>query len=160
MYKKLNSILFLYLLTKFQSDAQRESYDDFHQVTCLECNSGVCKKTNFLRSYLCKYRATSSKVRTRDSTRFLLKWVFFLASETSQKKNYSEHSTMTCLEQRNPRIQSSDTKCYGTSSRKDRKDRSTPQNLASSRGKPPLHYKNEQFLDDPNDKTSFLYIGV
>jgi len=27
-------------------------------------------------------------------------------------------------------------------------------------GKPPLHYINEQFLDDTNDKTSFLCIGV
>ena len=51
---------------------------------------------------------------------------FFLTSETSQKKSYSENATMTCLEQRNPRIQSSDTKCYETSSRKDRKDISTP----------------------------------
>ena len=51
---------------------------------------------------------------------------FFATSETSQKKGYSENSTMTCLEQRNPRIPSSDTKCYETSSRKDRKDRSTP----------------------------------
>ena len=50
--------------------------------------------------------------------------------------------------------------CYETNSRKDRKDRSTPYNSASSRGKPPLHYINEQFLDDTNDKTSFLYIGV
>ena len=24
-------------------------------------------------------------------------------------------------------------------------------------GQPPLHYINEQFLDDTNDKTSFLY---
>ena len=126
IYKKLQSVLFLYLLTKFQSDAQRESYDDFPQVTCLECNSGVCKKTNFLRSYLCKYSAKSSEIRTRDSVRFLLKWVFFLASETLQKKSYSENSTMTYLEQRNPRIQSSDTKCYETNSQKDRKDRSTP----------------------------------
>ena len=85
---------------------------------------------------------------------------FFLASETSQKKNYSENSTMTYLEQRNPRIQSSDTKCYETCSQKDRKDRSMPYNSTSSRGKPPLHYINEQFLDDTNDKTSFLYIGV
>ena len=30
---------------------------------------------------------------------------FFATSETSQKKSYSENSTMTCLEQRNPRIQ-------------------------------------------------------
>ena len=51
---------------------------------------------------------------------------FFSTSETSQKKSYSENSMMTCLEQRNPRIQSSDTKFYETSSRKDRKDRSTP----------------------------------
>jgi len=49
---------------------------------------------------------------------------------------------------------------YETSSRKDRKDRSTPYNLASSRGQPPLHYINEQFLDDTNENTSFLYIGV
>jgi len=34
------------------------------------------------------------------------------------------------------------------------------QNSASSRGKPPLHYINEQFFDDSNEKTSFLYIGV
>ena len=40
-----------------------------------------------------------------------------------RKKSYSENSTMTYLEQRNPRIQNSDTKCYETSSRK---DRSTP----------------------------------
>ena len=37
---------------------------------------------------------------------------FFATSETSRKKSYSENATMTCLEQRNPRIQSSDTKCY------------------------------------------------
>ena len=43
---------------------------------------------------------------------------------------------------------------------KDRKERSVPYKSASSRGKPPLHYTNEQFLDDSNDKTSFLYIGV
>ena len=35
-----------------------------------------------------------------------------------RKKSYSENATMTCLEQRNPRIQSSDTKCYETSSKK------------------------------------------
>ena len=66
---------------------------------------------------------------------------------------------MTCLKKRNPRIQSSDAKCYETSSQNDRKDRSTPYNLASSRGKPPLHYTNEKFLDDINKKT-FLYKGV
>ena len=67
---------------------------------------------------------------------------------------------MACLEQGNPRIQSPHTKCYETSSRKDRKDRSMPYNSASSRGKPRLHYINEKSLDDSNDKTSFLYIGV
>ena len=76
IYKKLQSVLFLYLLTKFQSDPQRESYDDFPQVTCFECNSGVCKKTNFLRSYLRKYRAKRSEIQTQGSARFLLKWVF------------------------------------------------------------------------------------
>ena len=126
IYKKLQSVLFLYLLTKFQSNAPRKSYDDFPQVTCLECNSGICKKTNFLRSYLRKYHVKSSEIRTEGSARFLLKWVCFATSETSQKKSYSENSTMTCLEQRNPRIQSSDTKCYDTSSQKDRKERSTP----------------------------------
>jgi len=30
----------------------------------------------------------------------------------------------------------------------------------SLRGQTPLHYTNEKFLDDTNDKTSFLYIGV
>ena len=33
---------------------------------------------------------------------------------------------MTYLEQQNPRIQSSDTKCYETNSQKDRKDSWTP----------------------------------
>ena len=83
------------------------------------------KKTNFLRSYLCQYSAKSFEIRTRGSVQFCLKWVFF-ASETSQKKSYSENATLTYLEQRNPRIQSSDTKCYETSSRIDRKYRSTP----------------------------------
>ena len=57
--------------------------------------------------------------------KFFSNGFFFATSETSQKTSYSENATMTCLEQRNPRIQSSDTKCYETSSRKDRKDRST-----------------------------------
>ena len=160
IYKKLQSVLFLYLLTKFQSDAQRESYDDFPQVTCLECNLGVCKKTNFLRSYLREYSPKRSEIQTRDSMRCLLKWVFFFCFSNITERSYSENSMMTYLGQRNPRIQSSDTKCYETSSRKDRKDRSTTQNSASSRGKPPLHYINEKFFDDTNEKTSFLYIGV
>ena len=48
---------------------------------------------------------------------------FFVASEMSQNKSYSENSTMTCLEQWNPRIQSSNTKCYETNSQKDIKER-------------------------------------
>ena len=40
---------------------------------------------------------------------------FFFASETLQEKIYSENSTMTYYEQRNPRIQSFDTKRYETS---------------------------------------------
>ena len=118
IYKKLQSILFLYLLTKFQSDSQRESYDNFPQVTCLECNLGVHKKTKFIRSYLRKYSAKSYEIWTQGSIQFLLKWVFFLASKTSQEKSYSKNSMMTCLEQRNPRIQSSDTKCYETAQEK------------------------------------------
>ena len=66
------------------------------------------------------------KLRPKVQSQFFSNGFFFSTSETSQKRSYSENATMTCLEQRNPRIQSSDTKCYETSSRKDRKDRSTP----------------------------------
>jgi len=85
---------------------------------------------------------------------------FFFRFWNITEKSYIENSTMTYLEQKNPRIQSSNTKCYEISSQKDRKDRLTPYNSASWRGKPPLHYTNEQFLNDTNEKTSFLYIGV
>jgi len=51
-----------------------------------------------------------------------------------------------------------DTKCYGTNSKNRRKDRSTTKKISSSRGKPPLHYINEQLLDDTNDKNSLVYI--
>jgi len=67
---------------------------------------------------------------------------------------------MTCLEQQNPRIQSSNTKCYETSAQKERKYKSVTSKSTSLRGKPPLHYTNEQFLDDTNENTSFLNIGV
>ena len=40
------------------------------------------------------------------------------------------------------------------------KNRRKETSTVASRGKPPLHYINEQFLDDRNEKTSFLYIGV
>ena len=49
---------------------------------------------------------------------------------------------------------------YETSSQKYKKDISMPYNSISSRGKPPLHYTNEKLLDDTNENTSFLYIGV
>ena len=81
-------------------------------------------------------------------------------SETLQKKCYSENATMTYLKKQNSRIQISDTKCYATSSQNRRKERSMTSKSASLRGKPPLHYTNEQFLDDSNEKTSFLYIRV
>jgi len=45
---------------------------------------------------------------------------------------------------------------YVTNSQNRRKDRSTTSKSASSRGKPPLHYTNENFLDDTNEKTSYL----
>ena len=160
IHKKLQAILFLKLLMKLQSDAQNKSYDNFPQVTCLECNSGVCKNPNFLRSYLHKYNETNFEIWTRCLECFWIKWVFFVASKTSQTKICRENSMMTFLEQQNPKVQSSDTKCYETSSQKDRKDRSTPQNSTSQRGKPPLRYTNEQFFDDSNKKTSFLYIRV
>ena len=98
----------------------------FPQVTCFECNLGFCKRTNFLSSYLQKYSTKSSKIPTWDSVPCIIKWVFFFCFWNITEKSYSENSTMTCLDKRNPRIQSSDTKCYETSSRKDRKYRSTP----------------------------------
>ena len=106
----------------------KKKYDDFSQVTCLRYNSKPCKNPNFPGSYLQKYSEKIFEIRIRGPERFHLKWVF-LASETSQRKKkkcYSENATMTCLEQRNPRMQSSDTKCYETSSPKDRKEISMP----------------------------------
>ena len=91
---------------------------------------------------------------------FFANGFFSLASEPSQKKSYSENATMTCLKQRNHRIQSSETKCYETSSQNRIKESSMPQKSATSRGQPPLHYINEKFLNDTNDTTSFRYIGV
>ena len=67
---------------------------------------------------------------------------------------------MTYLEQRNPRIQSSDTKCYETNSKNRRKERLMPYKIATLRGTTPINYINEQFLDDTNDQNLLLYIGV
>ena len=85
-YKKLPSVVFLHLLTKFQSDPQRESYDDFPQVTCLECNLGVCKKTNFLRSYLHKYHVKSFGIQTQGSARFFSNGCFLRLLKRHRKK--------------------------------------------------------------------------
>ena len=65
------------------------------------------------------------------------------------------------FEEANPRIQSSNTKFYATISQNRRKYRSTNKNLSNLRGGgTPLQYINEKFMDDSNDKTSFIYIGV
>ena len=84
----------------------------------------------------------------------------FSSSESLYKKIYSKNSKMTCLEQRNPRIQSFDTKCYETSSKNRIKEISTPYKSTTLMGRPPLHYINEKLLHDAKYKTSFLYIGV
>jgi len=42
--------------------------------------------------------------------------------------------------------------CYATILQNRRRDRSMNSKLASSRGKPPLRYTNEQLLDDTNEK--------
>jgi len=55
-------------------------------MTCFSWNSGACKNPNFLRSYLCKYSEKSFEIWMHDLESVFLKWVFFLASETSQKK--------------------------------------------------------------------------
>ena len=67
---------------KFQFVAPRESYDDFPKVTCLGCNSGVCKNPNFLISYIRKYSDTTAEIWTPDLELILLKWVLSLDSET------------------------------------------------------------------------------
>ena len=85
---------------------------------------------------------------------------FFLASKPSEKKICSENSMMACLKKRNPIIQISNTKCYETISKNRRKDRSKTYKYASSRGKRPLYLIREKFMDDTNEKTSFLYIGA
>ena len=45
--------------------------------------------------------------------------------------------------------------CYETSSKNIREEISMPQKLATSRGKRPIHYINEQLMDDTNDQNSF-----
>lgn len=83
IHRKAHSMLFLYILTKFQSDAQRERYDDFPKVTYLERNLGVCKNPNFFILYLQTYSDTRSEIQTLASPRFRLKWVLISESKTS-----------------------------------------------------------------------------
>ena len=59
---------------------------------------------NFHRWYLLKYCEPRSEIFRKPSSRFQLHTLKISASEASYKKIYSENSTMTCLEQRNPRI--------------------------------------------------------
>ena len=70
--RKQKSVYFHPLLTKFKSDAQRESYDDFPTVTCLRWNSGAWKNPNFHRSYIRKCCEPRSKIFTRSSSGFQL----------------------------------------------------------------------------------------
>jgi len=49
---------------KFESDAERDNYDDFPLVTYLECNRGVCRNPNFLKLYLRKYREIGSEIQS------------------------------------------------------------------------------------------------
>ena len=87
IYKKLQFVLFLYLLTKFQSNSQRETYGDFPQITCLKCNSRVYKKTSFLRSYLRNIAQKALNFRPEVQWDFVSNgFYFFFTSETSQKK--------------------------------------------------------------------------
>ena len=82
---------------QFQSDSQRESYDDFPKFTCLGCNSGVCKNPKCLGLYLQKYNKPRFAIQSLASTSLLLKWVLIPESETLNKNNYSKHSMMTYL---------------------------------------------------------------
>ena len=93
------------VLNVIQESAKRQTFSDHISINIVQ------KDLNF-----------GSKVQ-RD---FFSNGFFLQLLKRHRKKICSENSTMTCLEQRNPRIQSSDTKCYEASSRKDRKDRSTP----------------------------------
>ena len=86
MKRKLKHILFLKLLTKFQFDAQRESYDDFPKVTYLGCNSGVCRNPNYLELYHQKYSEPRSEIWARDSPKLSLTWVLISNFETLYKK--------------------------------------------------------------------------
>ena len=82
---------------KFQYDAQRESYDNFHKVTYLKFNLGACRNPKCLGLYLRKYNKPRAEIQARASRGFWLKWVLIAEFEILQKTNYSENSTMTSL---------------------------------------------------------------
>ena len=67
---------------------------------------------------------------------------------------------MSCLEQQNLESKALIPNVMKPTSKNRRKERSTTYKSASSRWKPPLNYINEQFLDDRDEETFFLDIGV
>ena len=81
--KKLHTMRYLPLFAKFQSDTQRESYDDFTKVTSLRWIFGACKNTDFHRSYLQKYWEPSSEIFTTASSGFQLHLIQISTSEPS-----------------------------------------------------------------------------
>jgi len=96
--RKLQFIIFMYLLMKFQSDAQRECYDDFPKVIYLGCNVGDYENPNILGSSIRKYRTKWSEIRSQGSSGFSIKWVLILCSEMSYEKSYRENSVIASLE--------------------------------------------------------------
>ena len=81
--RKLNSVYLQQLFTTFQSDAKRESYEDFPLLTSLRWNSGAWKSTTFHRSYLRKYFETSYEIFWRCSLGFFIRTLKILASKPS-----------------------------------------------------------------------------
>ena len=70
--QKLPSVYLHPLFTSFQSDAQRERYEDFRTITSMRLNSEASKIPNFHRSYLWKYCEPSSEILWRCSSGFWL----------------------------------------------------------------------------------------
>ena len=95
--RKKNSMHYPPNFTEFQSDTQRESYDNFPKVTSLRWSWGACKNPNFHRSYLWKYCEPWSEIFTWASSGFRLRVIKISASQPLYKKNYIETSTMACF---------------------------------------------------------------
>lgn len=70
IHRTLQYVLFLQLLTKFQFDAQRDSYDSLPQVICLGCNLGAYRNVKFLCLYLRKYSETRYEICAQASPQF------------------------------------------------------------------------------------------